>query len=241
MTNDPKNQISNIVVPEIPINPHAARARALEAQAGVGLRREYWLENVKTPFGEYSRRALAYSVSGVILTGLFLTGLFVWRISTIPNAPELAETDGFTVMTHVFANFAAPAKDEQFQPYRSEDGLSWRNRDAYSFAWVDANGATQRVVIASYANPDDLVADYRDRTNLTVTTDRTGSFAYGNKINVEARALKNYGAQWIALRMSNLLLLITPTASEQDIQALQSHFVTIVGSAYREFIPSATP
>ncbi len=230
-----------LVLPEHPPLAHLERAREIEAQAGAALKREYWLQDVDTAFGTYSRRALAYTGVGLLLSCLFLTAVIFWRISSIPSPEDLPDTDAFTVMTHVHANFAAPVKDPTFAAYLGPDGQRWRNRDAYSFAWTDENGATQRVVVLSYSSKDDLMMDYIDRTRILSSPDRTGSFAYGNKIDVEARSLKNYGSEWIALRMGNILMLITPGATQKDIQALQSHMVTIVASAYRQAIPSATP
>lgn len=238
---DPNNDISKIAVPEHRPLPHAERARQIEAQAGAALKRDYWVKPVITPFGEFSRRALGYTTLGLVLTFLFLAAVFAWQVSRVPQPDPLAETNAFTVMTHVFANFASSTKDDQFQPYRGPEGQNWRNRDAYSFAWVDANGKRQIAVVVSYASTDDLLLDYIDRTRISRITDRTGAVGYANNINIEGRTLDNYGAEWIVIRMSNLLLLVTPTATHQDIQALQSHFINIVGADYRDYIPTATP
>ncbi|MBZ0309747.1 MAG: hypothetical protein K8I82_27030 [Anaerolineae bacterium] len=230
-----------LVLPEHPPIPHLERGREIEAQAGAALKREYWLEDVETALGTYSRRALAYTGAGLLLSCLFLSAVIFWRISSIPSPKDLPDTDAFTVMTHVHANFAVPVKDPTFTAYLGPEDQNWRNRDAYAFAWTDENGVTQRVVVLSYGSKDDLVLDYIDRTRIFSSPDRTGSFAYGNKVDVEARSLKNYGSEWIALRLGNILMLITPSATQEDIQALQSHMTTIVASAYREAIPSATP
>lgn len=238
---DPNKQLRKLTLPEQPSLPHLERAREIEAQAGLALKREYWMQDVDTAFGTFSRRSLAYTGIGLVLSCIFLAGIIFWRISTIPSPTVFPNTDAFTVMTHVHANFAAPVKDDTFTPYRASDGARWRNRDAYSFSWRDENGDLQQVIIASYASKEDLVMDYTDRSRILISTDRTGSFAYGNKIDVEARALKNYGSEWIALRFGNILMLITRSATEDDIQALQSHMITIVGSAYRDAIPTATP
>ncbi len=220
-------------------SPRAQRAAEIEARAGQGLRREYWLQNIPTPLGGISRRAVVYTLLGLVMTCGLLTLVIYSVLLSLPQPSPLPTGDAATVMTHVHANFNGN-KADTFARFAPPDGQTWQFDNAQAFFFTDVSGARQQVVVASYGDLDTLRNEYLAYSSPLQGVGQGASIRTGN-VAAEFRATRAYAPRWRALRLSNLMLLATPNINEADWEQLQSHFLSIVGAAQREAIPTATP
>ena len=215
-------------------------SREIEARAGAGLKRDYWVEIVDSPFGKLSRRAVMATSFGTVLWCLVTSIAMLWRLSTPPGVQELPLNDARTVMTHVYANFNGN-KSANFEPFVPREGETWRFTEAYTFTWQDQNGETQRAVIASYPAPETAFGDYVNYTRATSTDRHNEAVARSRETVIEARDKPQYASLWRGLRINNILLLISPGVQEADLQQLFSHVISITAAEQRDIIPTATP
>lgn len=213
------------------------RARDIEARAGVGLKRNYWVEIIDTPLGKLSRRAITLTIMGTLMFCLVFTIAAWWRIGTLPEPVVLPFGDAQTVMTHVYANFSG-AKDPQFTPFLPAE--SWRFTSAYTFGWIDASGIRQEAVILSYDNLDNLLIDYNNYTRAGNRNQHAQAVARSKDTVLEARSKAEYGSVWRGVRAGNVLLMMKPTISSADQQELTSHLMSIMVADHRRAIPTPT-
>src|SRR5688572_9577703 len=69
------------------------QSRAIEAQAGMGLRRRYWLEDQQTPVGTFSRRSVVLTLTGAVLWIAVILFAIQWRINYAPAMAAVPQYD----------------------------------------------------------------------------------------------------------------------------------------------------
>lgn len=207
-------------------------AREIETNAGAGLRPEYWVRPVETRMGYVSRRALAFTFLGLLLAVIVFLGAAAWRLTTLPEPVPLAEQDAAAVIAALHTQFEGTG--EATIPFTPPNGEQWRYAEAYTF-YFQEGGQRRQVVIMSYDSFIALNEDYRDRSR-TLTFGDAGVYT-APEITAETRLLRAYGSDWLAFRLSNVLMLMSPEVSQAMQQALLRDFISIVIADQREIMP----
>lgn len=236
----PKRSLDTLIREAERANLVAARNKT-EALAGRGLRQEFWQEVIRTPLGLLSRRGWVLSLGGWLFSCLLLIGIGLMLVMQPPPIEQLPDSSANTAMVHVRANFSAPQKDSQFSNFFPPQGELWRFSQAYVFGWTDAAGRAQRAIIAEYPTLNALHEDYLAHTVSKNNINQANSVFLRTIGYIEERAEPDYGADWRAIRMGRLLMLVSGTASLQDQNELFSHFISITAAGHRDAIPTATP
>lgn len=246
MTNRPSNRPSlDELRTAAEQEANAARnqaSRQIESRAGRALTRSYWREKVWTPLGRISRRGAVVLLLSMLLSCSLIAGATAISIqNSLPSVQLLPRGDASTVMSHVYANFSATNKDPNFAPYFPPSQEIWRFNDAQAFNWRGEGGAEYTAVVMSYPDLQQLNQDYFNHLRFLQFPDSPIALSVNNDIAAESRSSAEYGAPWVSLRASNLLLLVSANASPAEQQELFSHFISITAADHRDYIPSPTP
>lgn len=234
-----KRSLDHLPPPERPAY-RSEVSKAIEAQAGAAYTEFFWIQQVNTPLGILSRRAIALMAAGSLSFFLIFAALIWGRLNAIPEPLPLPKADANTVMTHVYANFSGQ-KVSNFELFFPPPNDTWLFEDAYIFTWRDATGTEQQVLVLSYPSTLQLQKDYYLYTRTVVFDRQQEAVARTNDLEIENRGTTAYGSLWKGFYIGNVMLLMSPQTDEAHQQELYSHLLSIMAAGQRDMIPSPTP